>query len=282
MKFLILTGDDFGRNAAVNEAIESYHAAGALTQASLMVNEPAVEQAVRIAQRNPELCVGLHLTLCDGRAAHISSLTDRRGIFSPSAARAGWNYAFSKEQEAALSDEIEHQFSAFHALGFEPTYWDGHHHMHLHPTVLRLTLPIAKRYGFKALRLVREPYPWHPFSLVFRWLSREALPVLHAQQMHFVDRVYGLSRTGRVSTRYVRRVLSKLPDGWSELYFHPGAERAMPAPERFAEMLEKSGVQLSDARGLFGKAAPVGEPARVPDAAEEVLHEAPPAGVQRD
>ena len=28
---LIITGDDFGRSAAINEAIASYHAAGALT-----------------------------------------------------------------------------------------------------------------------------------------------------------------------------------------------------------------------------------------------------------
>ena len=255
MKFLILTGDDFGRHAAVNEAIENYHAAGALTQASLMVNEASVEEAVRIARRNPDLCVGLHLTLCDGRAAHISALSDRRGELSPSAARAGLNYHFSKELEGALSDEIEHQFSAFHALGFEPTYWDGHHHLHLHPTVLRLTLPIAQRYGFRATRLVREPFPWHPFSLVFRGLSRAALPVLEAHGVRFVDRVYGLSRTGRIGEAYLSRLLRRLPGGWSELYFHPGAERAMPSPGAFAGMLERSDVQLADSRGLFDEPA---------------------------
>ncbi len=250
-KFLILTGDDFGRSTAVNEAIESYHTVGALTQASLMVNEPAVEQAVRIARRNPALCVGLHLTLCDGRAARISEVTDRRGFFPPSPANAGVRYALSKQQEKAMSEEIERQFSAFRALGFEPTYWDGHHHIHLHPTVLRLTLPIAERYGFRAVRLVREPFPWHPFSLVFRALSRAALPVLQAHGIRFVDRVYGLARTGRISEPYLRRLLPRIPEGWSELYFHPGAEREMPTPERFAEILESSNVQLADSRGLL-------------------------------
>ena len=40
LKTLILTGDDFGRSAEVNAAIERYHAAGALTHASLMVASP--------------------------------------------------------------------------------------------------------------------------------------------------------------------------------------------------------------------------------------------------
>ena len=52
---LLLTGDDFGRSAAINVAIEQWHRAGALTHAGLMVNEPGVEDAVEIAQRNPNL-----------------------------------------------------------------------------------------------------------------------------------------------------------------------------------------------------------------------------------
>ena len=142
-KCLIVTGDDFGRSAEVNEAVERFHRAGLLTQASLMVNEPGVEEAVRIARRNPGLTVGLHLTLCSGRASGKTPLADGRGFLPPSPAWAGLRYAFDRALRPALRAEIEAQFEAFAGLGFPPVYWDGHTHLHLHPAVFDLTLPVA-------------------------------------------------------------------------------------------------------------------------------------------
>lgn len=248
LKTLLLTGDDFGRLPAVNEAIERYHEAGALTQASLMVNEPHADEAARIARRHPALCVGLHLTLCDGRAARLSELTDPRGQLSPQPAAAGWRYALLPRLQASLRDEIEHQFTAFRALGFPPTYWDGHTHLHLHPTVLRLTLPIAQRHGFRATRLVREPGAWAPLPLVFRALSCAAVPGLRAHGITFADRVFGLRRTGHVTAEWVAELLATLPQGRSELYFHPGAERSPPPPAQLAALLRAASVRLSDSR----------------------------------
>ena len=250
MKYLLVTADDFGRSRAVNEAIEEYHSAGAITQASLMVNEPGVEQAVRIARRNPQLYVGLHLSLCDGRAARLSTLTDRTGYFVRSPARAGLSAAFSSRHQQALSGEIERQFSAFAALGFPPTYWDGHHHLHLHPEILRITLPIAERYGFRAMRLVREPFPWRPVPFIFSLLSRRALPFLRRHRIYYVRRVYGLSQTGRIDAAFVSRVLKRLSDGWSEFYLHPGAEQALPHPAELARMLQQSRARLATAAEL--------------------------------
>lgn len=224
MKQLILTADDFGRSAQINEAIERACEAGFLTQASLMVNEPAAEEAARIARQHPELCVGLHLTLCDGRASGVSALTDARGLLTSSPARAGLSYAFRPSLAEVLSAEIEAQFAAFRALGFAPSYWDGHTHLHLHPTILRLTLPIAAAQGFRAVRLVREPGPRALLPTIFRLLSEKAIPALRRYDIQFADRVFGLRATGCMTTAAVARLLEEVPDGTSELYFHPGAE----------------------------------------------------------
>lgn len=250
MKHLLLTGDDFGRSHEVNESIERYFAAGALTQASLMVNEPCVDEAVEIARRSPGLCVGLHLTLCDGAAARLSHLTDRRGRLDPSPARAGWQYAIARYLDEDLSAEIERQFARFHSFGLAPSYWDGHHHLHLHPKLLRLTLPIAQRYGFRVVRLVREPRPWRPTAFVFSRLSRHAARTMEGRPFAATDRTYGLSRSGRMTEGCVRRITRRLPEGWSELYFHPGAERAAPSPDRLAEIIEGNGIQLADSVSL--------------------------------
>ena len=64
---LIVTADDFGAAVEVNEAVEAAHRTGILTAASLMVSGAAAGDAVARARRNPNLRVGLHLVLVEGR-----------------------------------------------------------------------------------------------------------------------------------------------------------------------------------------------------------------------
>lgn len=240
MKTLILTADDFGRSTEINAAILRAHRAGCVTQASLMVHEPGVEEAVRLAQQHPALRIGLHLTLCAGRAAAPSPLTDARGHFPASPARAGLRYAFRPTLRAPLEREIRAQFERFRALGFPPTYWDGHAHLHLHPVILRLTLPIAREHGFRFTRLVREPGSPALLPAIFARLSRAAIPLLERHGVAFADHVFGLRTTGRMSTATFTRLLQNLPDGASEIYFHPGAEREDPDYDAVRRAIQNS------------------------------------------
>ena len=244
MKHLIVTADDFGRSPEINAAIERAHRAGFVTQASLMVNEPAAEEAGDIARRNPALRTGLHLTLCAGCAAQVSALTDESGRFVASPPRAGLRYAFAPSLAEPLRYEIRAQFERFRALGFAPAYWDGHTHLHLHPTIFRLTLPIAVEHGFRATRLVREPnvrglVPW-----IFQRLSRAAIPHLEKHGVQFAERVFGLRDTGRMTTAVIAHLLENLPDGVSELYFHPGAEPAEPDYAALIPLLARHAITL--------------------------------------
>ncbi len=245
MKHLIVTADDFGRSPEINAAIERAHRAGFVTQASLMVHAPAAADAVEIARRNPALSVGLHLTLCAGCAAQVSALTDARGNFPASPARAGLRYAFSSALAEPLRCEIAAQFARFRALGFAATYWDGHTHLHLHPTIFRLTLPIAIEHGFRAVRLVREPGHFAPVPWIFHALSRAALPHFARHGVQFADRIFGLRETGRMTTEVIARRLAQLPDGTSELYFHPGAEPAEPDYAALLPLLARHGIALT-------------------------------------
>jgi len=228
MRSFILTADDFGRSPEVNAAIERWHKAGALQRAGLMINERSVDEAREISRRNPSLRVGLHLTLCDGLASDGSQLP-------PTPFQAGMLYAFNPKRRAWLREEIESQFARFVAMGFPPHYWDGHTHLHLHPLVLSLTLPIAAKYGFRHTRLVREPglpglLPW-----IFSMLSKRALPLLKQNDIGAADAVFGLRKSGRMDAVEFERALRDAPDGVTEIYFHPGAESLLPKPEWVAE-----------------------------------------------
>ena len=64
---VIITGDDFGLGPGINAAIIRAHREGILTCASLMINGSAWQEAVDLAKAWPDLCLGLHLTLIQGR-----------------------------------------------------------------------------------------------------------------------------------------------------------------------------------------------------------------------
>ena len=230
----LLTADDFGRSAEVNAAILRWARAGALTQASLMVNESAAEAAIALAKEVPSLRIGLHLTLCDGRASDGTALPG-----APAAA--GLQYAFWPAARERMRKEVAAQFARFVELGLPPTYWDGHTHLHLHPAVMAAALPLAKRYGFKATRLIREPGPASMLPWIFRKLSERAIPRLRAAGIGFTDHVFGLRMTGQMDAQAFEEALKWTTRGTVEIYFHPGAEERLPSPESVAQLIRCNG-----------------------------------------
>lgn len=99
MKKLIVTADDFGAAREVNEAVEIAHRDGILTAASLMVGAPAAFDAAERAKRMPDLRVGLHLVLVEGRPVlpphTIPDLVGRDGLFRTDMARMGAEIFFA-------------------------------------------------------------------------------------------------------------------------------------------------------------------------------------------
>lgn len=234
---LIVNADDFGRSAAVNQAVIQAHREGLLTTASLMVNEAACHQAVDLARAHPRLGVGLHLTLVCGRSALprdlAPGLVNANHAFSDNAVHAGWRYFFRRDLRQALRDEIQAQFQRFHETGLVLDHVNGHLNLHLHPTVLSLLCePVGER-RLRALRLTRDPF-WLNVRLasgrwcyrlthavVFNLLCACAQPRLRRLRVRHTRAVFGLLQDGRVDTGFVCRLLARLPAGDSELYCHP-------------------------------------------------------------
>ena len=55
------------RSRGVNSAVIQAHQHGVLTSTSLMVSAQATDEAVALAQANPDLSIGLHLVMVDGQ-----------------------------------------------------------------------------------------------------------------------------------------------------------------------------------------------------------------------
>jgi hopanoid biosynthesis associated protein HpnK len=236
---LIVTADDFGLAPEVNAAVETAHKNGILTAASLMIGAPAAADAVDRARRMPSLKVGLHIVLTDGYpvspASRLPNLVDRSGRFRSDMGRASVRIFVDPMARRQAADEIAAQFEAFLATGLQLDHVDCHKHWHLHPTISGLILDIGQRYGMTALRVPEEPV--RVLKLVEKqtssrpsWVTSTCAALLKARvrrrRLFAADRVFGLAWSGAMTESRVAGLLAHLPDGVTEIYFHPATSNS--------------------------------------------------------
>jgi hopanoid biosynthesis associated protein HpnK len=198
-----------------------------------MASGAAVDDAVARARRLPSLRVGLHLVLVDGhstrRPEQIPDLVDGDGRLRSDMFTVGSNIFFRSNVRKQLAAEIEAQFAAYEATGLPLDHVNAHHHFHLHPTVGTLMLAIGKHYGMRAMRVPYEernvlkkvePAVRHRSGLGDAWCA-VLKKRLQRHGLTAPDRVFGLAWSGAMSEARVAGVLRHLPDGITEIYFHP-------------------------------------------------------------
>jgi chitin disaccharide deacetylase len=234
---LIVTADDFGRDVAINEAVEVASCDGILCCASLMVGAPAASDAVARARRLPGLRVGLHLVLTDGSPmlppGEVRGLVGADGHFDDNLVRAGLRYFFAPGVRRLLAAEIRAQFEAFRATGLALDHVNAHQHMHLHPTVARLIVEIGRSYGMGAVRLPAEPaatlrqaFPGeHHAPLPPRPAVAALRRRLRGAGLAINDQVFGIAWSGAMVEERLLGLLPHLPPGVSEIYCHPAIRR---------------------------------------------------------
>ena len=204
-----------------------------------MVGAPAAADAVAFARRLPDLRVGLHLVLVDGHPtlprAEIPGLVRRNGRFDPKMGRAGIRFFALPGVRRQLAMEIRAQFEAFQATGLRLDHVNAHKHMHLHPTVARLIIEIGRDYGMMAVRLPFEPveplraaFPdeHHSAPLYRPWIEYLRRR-LQSAGLFVNDNLFGLGWTGGMVEERLLRLLPQLPQGVSEIYFHPATVRSV-------------------------------------------------------
>jgi len=251
LKTLVTVADDFGLSPLVNAAVEQAARDGILTSASLMVAAPAAADAVQRAHAlGPKLRVGLHLVVVEGPAAlppaHIPHLVNASGEFPSDQVAMGFRYAFDRPVRRQLAAEIRAQFEAFAATGLTLDHANAHKHMHLHPVVGQMLISIGREFGLRAIRLPAEApvaglasrfadralYGW---TRLLRWQAHRAGLLTN-------DTIVGLRASGQMTPALVQSLVERLPDGLTEMYFHPATgqddilRRHMPTYQHAAEL----------------------------------------------
>lgn len=218
---LIVNADDFGDTPGVNAAVVRAYREGILRFASLMTLRPAAAEAARLALENTGLGVGLHLELC-----------------AEAPEKAGLRYFFSPAARAGLEGEIRSQIEALLALGLKPTHIDGHINVHVHPVVFPVVCRLAREYGIPRVRLPSGEWDALKGFPGAETASTAALAGVFGVMGAWVEgasaglarpRTWGLLRSGLMTEDYVLWLLKRLPEGDTEMYFHPTSDPALRA-----------------------------------------------------
>jgi hopanoid biosynthesis associated protein HpnK len=174
------------------------------------------------------------LVLVDGEPAllprQIPDLVDAKGRLRSDMFVLASSIFLRSNVRKQLAAEIEAQFTAYRATGLALDHVNAHHHFHLHPTVAALVLAIGQRYGMRAVRV-----PWERPSTLTRiepsvrhrrnrlagpWSATLRMR-LRRRGLMAPDQVLGIAWSGAMSEKRVAGMLRHLPDGITEIYFHP-------------------------------------------------------------
>lgn len=237
---LIVNADDFGMSKGVTDGIVQAHLEGVVTSTSLMANMPCSEYAASLRSSVPMLCIGVHLTLSQGRPVlppeRIPTLVDSNGAFHE------YSEAIRRlKRREFLPSEMEAEFRAqiawLKARGINPSHADSHHHTHLYPcsigayraALLKEHIPYSRaprHWSYPAAGLVGGP---HGGGTIRR--------VMVSAYMEYLQRVslrkFILPKSSVTAHPEFQRKWANIGEGWSqtlrnlpagdfELGCHPG------------------------------------------------------------
>lgn len=256
-KRLIINADDFGLCQSVNRGIQHAHIEGMLTSTTLMTNMPGAFDAVNRMELLPDLAVGVHLNLTEGkplsRDGSIELLVDADG-----------NFSFSPEQLAMMSIVRPRAFRRAVALEFSeqiqwlikqeirPTHIDSHKHLHAFCGIFPVVRDLAWDFGINIIRWPFEPryvnsIAWPQLtskdskrSFFLRNMSRMIYSM--GKDSFRNTALLGVAHTGRINEEFWDAVISSDLEGSIEVMTHPGFTEDLD-PKR-TRLVEQRKVEL--------------------------------------
>jgi chitin disaccharide deacetylase len=283
---LIINADDLGFTSGVNRAIAKAHTDGVVTSTTLMANGPAFCEATEIAKQLPNLSIGCHVVLIDGRPvlppAKLPSLTQAERFRDNLKTFAG-RALTGQFDEGEITAEATAQIRKVQAAELCVSHLDTHKHTHIFPKVLRPLLQAAAECGVRAVRNPFGPRLPLPLSQLLKrpnlwtgWAEMRALGTLSGKFRKAVQRAglitpdgtLGIEVTGTLDETLFTAIATDLPEGTWEFVCHPGYNdsdlqsaktrlresreielRVLTLP-RAREILAQQGVELISYRDL--------------------------------
>lgn len=244
MKRLIVNADDFGLTEGINRGIMVAHRDGILTSTSLLANGPAFDQAIAASQQLPQLSVGVHLNISEGRpvspAARITSLVNECGELHLRPLQLWMRILGRQISLEDIHAECRAQVLKIFDAGLRPSHLDGHLHVHVLPQLSPILIGLAREFCIPNVRCPAEdleatlPLLWKISGAGIAALERSAIAYgvssfawrfreqLRLAGLVCPDAFLGLAHTGFLDTKSLIALLALVPKGATELMCHPG------------------------------------------------------------
>lgn len=159
---IVVNADDFGMSHSKNLAIDNLMRAGICSNASLVVNMPYTEEAVKMALKGGYADkISLHLNMTEGKA--VSSKIKSVSLYYK---ELEFNYKpiikninqIMPWYITEIRDEISAQIETFIGYGFELKSLDSHNWIHLRLPIWIALRPLINKYRIKIIRPMWEGY----------------------------------------------------------------------------------------------------------------------------
>lgn len=200
MKRLIVTADDAGLHRGMTEGAIRAHLGGIVTACAISANGQAFDDAVARLRDIPSLEPGIHLTLVEECALTTGAAMPSGYI----------RFLLSKKD---VEGELRAQIERVLATGLRLTHMNGHQHLHQWPSVFSVVDRLAREYGIRYVRRVRDRGGHGSIA------RRFAISMLGAMSKGTNDRTIGVLEAGHLHD--IEPLLDHV-DGVTELVTHPG------------------------------------------------------------
>jgi predicted glycoside hydrolase/deacetylase ChbG (UPF0249 family) len=170
-----------------------------------------------------------------------------------SPARLGLLAQFDKKLLLWIKEEISLQFRRFSSTGLPFFHVDSHHHIHIHPGILKIIIKNCKTYGIKSIRLPYEPWSISfpicnghrlrniSYIIAFSFFSKVVMKNARSVGLIFPDGVFGLYQSGEITEQWLLMLLERLKnkEGIFEIYLHPEDRKGAPGYEELKAITSK-------------------------------------------
>jgi predicted glycoside hydrolase/deacetylase ChbG (UPF0249 family) len=216
----ILHVDDLGMCRGANRAFLELAASGHVTCGSVMVPCPWFEEIAQAAAEDPDLDIGVHLTLTSEWAGYrwaplstrsrASGLIDPDGYFWPDVPSLAENLVV-EAAESELRAQIDRAIEA----GIRPTHIDAHMAAAMLPDLLDVHIRLARDYALFPILPRRISFAPDPARY------EEVIAALDWQGLPQVDGIRGTLPVAQeaVEPEY-RRLIQELPPGVTHFALH--------------------------------------------------------------
>ena len=284
-RYLIINADDYGMCHAANEAVEDLFNNGLITSATLMTPCPWAEDALRRAERNERMHVGLHLTLNAEYQTYRWGPVSRKPV--PSLLDE-WGYLFqsvppllAEAEPEDIRTEIAAQLDWMLARGYRPTHMDNHMgslYGLMGPGFLPDVFALCAKHGLP-FRMPRSPVTFGRLPPDIQAILARACAEADRLGVGILDSLLDFGRPltpsdtyETVKARYIE-VIRGIGPGINELFLHPALDTAelraiCPAwqmrvwehrvmlDDEVGRVIEKEGIKLTTwTEAPFGKRA---------------------------